>query len=689
MSASGAAYRPEIDGLRAVAIAAVVVFHCNAQLLPAGYLGVDIFFVISGYVITASLVARRHTDLGGFLLDFYARRIRRLVPALVVCVLVSAALISLVNPQPGAMLGLGWRALLGISNLQLYREATDYFSPATDLNIYTHTWALGVEQQFYLLFPLLLWVCGLPRGEAALRRWLLPVLLLGATASLAAFVVLQRVNQPAAFFLTPPRFWEFAVGSLLFLLLARPGWRGVLPTVPPALPLLVLLAMLGVRSSLDSSWTRALVVLATALLMGSLRPATRACRWLSWAPLVGLGLISYSLYLWHWPVLVISRWTIGIHSWTLPFQLSLSLLLALLSWRFVERPMRGAEWWGRPSTALAVGLGSVAAASAVLLLPMKVLASRLFLGDRATAMAAVNPGTAATTATGTSLSARKCLYPQPPESVLRDCRLLPKGKSRGRIVLLGDSHAARLFPLLGELHRRDGWGVVAYGAEGQPFPALPYTLRDGRDRTEWERRHAGFEQLLPQLFADLRAGDVVLVKSWLDLYLIDDDFFAGGRRDRQLQNDGWSPVDPATATTHWISRLEQLADSAASVGATVVVMGPHPVFPGALEAVPPELCLPMWFRPSLSAACPAAFSVGRQEASGRIEPLMRALRHAAASHPHLLLFEPFNHFCAADSSRCTTVKGGRILYTDNNHLSRAGSVHLYEPFTAFLSSHGL
>ena len=145
-------YRPEIDGLRAFAVVAVIINHFNKDLLPSGYLGVDIFFVISGYVITSSLAGRESKNFLEFLTGFYERRIKRLVPALVVFVLITGVLISFFNPDPGGALGLGWKSLLGVSNISLYRSSTDYFAQSTELNPYTHTWSLGVEEQFYLRF---------------------------------------------------------------------------------------------------------------------------------------------------------------------------------------------------------------------------------------------------------------------------------------------------------------------------------------------------------------------------------------------------------------------------------------------------------------------------------------------------------------------------------------------------------
>jgi len=162
-------YRPEIDGLRALAILVVIINHTRKEILPSGYLGVDIFFVISGFVITSSLSNYESAGLSDFLLGFYSRRLKRLVPALAVFVALVSVLLCIVNADPGVMLGLGRRALFGVSNIQLFKEATNYFSTSTELNPFTHTWSLGVEEQFYLLFPLLVWAAGYGRFREGQR----------------------------------------------------------------------------------------------------------------------------------------------------------------------------------------------------------------------------------------------------------------------------------------------------------------------------------------------------------------------------------------------------------------------------------------------------------------------------------------------------------------------------------------
>ena len=150
-------YRPEIDGLRAFAVIAVIINHFNKEILPNGYLGVDIFFVISGFVITSSLYQRPSKNFKDFISGFYERRIKRLIPALSVFVLITSIGICLFNSEPGSSLKTGLTSLFGLSNLYLLKNSTDYFALSSELNVFTHTWSLGVEEQFYILFPCLLY----------------------------------------------------------------------------------------------------------------------------------------------------------------------------------------------------------------------------------------------------------------------------------------------------------------------------------------------------------------------------------------------------------------------------------------------------------------------------------------------------------------------------------------------------
>ena len=333
-------YRPEIDGLRAFAVVAVIINHFNKDLLPSGYLGVDIFFVISGYVITSSLAERESKNFLDFLTGFYERRIKRLVPALVVFVLITSVLICLFNPVPGAALGLGWRSLFGISNIHLYRTSSDYFAQSTELNPFTHTWSLGVEEQFYLLFPFLIWFTGFAQQTAKGARNLFFWVGALTIASLIGFIFLYQVNQPAAYFLMPTRFWEMAAGCLLFIgFQKRVGIEQALEQVPP---LLVVASMVGVMFLPVAAAVPATIgiVVLSAVLIACLKQGTAAYKFFTLEKVVYVGLISYSLYLWHWTVLSISSWTIGIHWWSVPIQVGLMVLMAIGSYKWIETAIK-------------------------------------------------------------------------------------------------------------------------------------------------------------------------------------------------------------------------------------------------------------------------------------------------------------------------------------------------------------
>jgi peptidoglycan/LPS O-acetylase OafA/YrhL len=213
-----AQYYPYIDGLRALAVLSVLIYHLHGSWLPGGFVGVDVFFVISGFVVSASVASFKGQGIRQLLSFFYARRLRRIAPALIVCLLVTAILTTLLIPPSWLSAEnqkTGLYAFFGLSNLVLAQSGRDYFAPTTDFNPYTHTWSLAVEEQFYLLFPFLLlaWMRG-GRGRA-----LSIALVAGALLASLYWGWWQSQAHPIqAYFLTPSRFWELAAGALLYQL---------------------------------------------------------------------------------------------------------------------------------------------------------------------------------------------------------------------------------------------------------------------------------------------------------------------------------------------------------------------------------------------------------------------------------------------------------------------------------------
>lgn len=339
-------YRPEIDGLRAVAVLPVILFHAGFKWMSGGYVGVDIFFVISGYLITTIII--NELDEGRFsIVGFYERRARRILPALflvLACSLPIAYLLLLPDQLISFSRSLG-SVMTFVSNLY-FRGEINYFARASEEEPLLHTWSLAVEEQYYLVFPLLaflLWKIG--------RALFIAFMLLIALASFLYAESLSLLEPDKAFFDTRLRVWELMIGSLVAIYLVM-RWRKreknrVIAEIGSAIGLgLIIWAIVYLEKSTPFPGKYALApTVGAALVIIFASPATLVGRLLSWRPLVGIGLISYSAYLWHQPIFAFAR--LMLRTLPSPFVLSclsvLSLLLAYLSWRFVEKPFRNKE----------------------------------------------------------------------------------------------------------------------------------------------------------------------------------------------------------------------------------------------------------------------------------------------------------------------------------------------------------
>ncbi len=365
-----AGYRADIDGLRAVAVLAVVLFHAGFAGFTGGFVGVDVFFVISGFLITKLVIEDQRFSL----LEFYQRRARRILPALAVVVLASsiAAYIFFLPEEFLAFSKSVVATTLFSSNILFWREAGGYFDAPPDLKPLLHTWSLAVEEQFYLVYPLLLIFC-----RRALRsRWivlLLPLCLISLWASEHA---VSSRNQDAAFYLAPFRAWEFLLGTLLAVgAVPRLGHR-LVREVLTALGLgLIVWSVVTYTEALPFPGLNALAPCIGAALLIWLggEQDTIVSRVLSSRPLVFIGLLSYSIYLWHWPLFVFGSYIL-MQDFTWPAKVALVLAtfpISYLSWRYVELPVRRGSYWkgwrivaaGAAATAASLALGYAAIAT--------------------------------------------------------------------------------------------------------------------------------------------------------------------------------------------------------------------------------------------------------------------------------------------------------------------------------------
>lgn len=349
-----AGWRREIDGLRAVAVLPVILFHAGLPAFAGGYLGVDVFFVISGFLITGILA--RDLREGRFsVARFYERRARRILPALTV-VLLACVPFGLAWMSPPELRGLGQgiaATALSVSNVLFWLQL-DYFGPDADRLALLHTWSLGVEEQFYILFPpllALLWR----------RTALLPVLAATTALSLAAAVWIEARHPSAGFFLLPFRAWELLGGGLAVLAVARPprGADALAATGLLAIAAGMALPPLGIHAGVLPN---VLACAGTAAVLACARPGAPATRILSLPPLVGVGLVSYSAYLWHQPLLAFARIRFGeaLPTAALLALAATAILLAWPTWALIERPFRRPGGL-RPTRVLAASGGILAA----------------------------------------------------------------------------------------------------------------------------------------------------------------------------------------------------------------------------------------------------------------------------------------------------------------------------------------
>ena len=476
--ASGSsAFRADIEGLRGVAILLVVLFHCDVPGFLGGFVGVDVFFVLSGFLITGILVHEIQTTSRLNLLEFYARRARRLLPAFAVT-LVATLLIGtfILTPQELDLAARAARsAAFHMSNLFFDKHAGDYFSPNVQSNPLLHTWSLAVEEQFYLFWPLLILL--------SVRWWrstnVLITLLAGLTLiSLGIGIGFTLKGGTFAFYELPARAWEFGIGGLaLFLsrkkLHAFSRWG-------PAMGWLGFLAVLGTAHGLSlmsaasfPGWIALIPTLGTAaiLIAGTEQPYRGIGVLLASSPLQRLGTLSYSWYLWHWPFLVFSAALLP--SLSVPGKVAvaaISLAVATVSHHFVERPIRFHHaLLKRP--ALSVGL-----AAAVMVFSLgTALFSMKFAEDSAKEprMLAITTATQNTTKV---LTEQNC-YPSLESSEVKWCDF-GHGTADVRIILFGDSHAMQWFSPLKRMAELNGWKLTTVVKPSCPsFDIRPSTFR--------------------------------------------------------------------------------------------------------------------------------------------------------------------------------------------------------------------
>ncbi|MFN8017163.1 MAG: acyltransferase [Acidimicrobiales bacterium] len=476
-------HRPHLDGLRSFAVYAVVLFHAGLASFDGGYLGVDVFFVLSGYLVTQTLLRDVDRHGGVRFRRFYARRARRLLPASAVALLATAVVYrSVAAPgQAEEAIRSFQAAFLYVANWYFIKAASGYFGAAVADNPLLHFWSLAVEEQFYLVWPLLLTgVLALAARTRRARAVSIGTIAVLAAASLALALALQGAHPDRAYFGTDTRAYQLLAGALLAMLprvAARLGERS-----PRGARWLGALALAGL-SVLTTSWwgigpIRA--VAATVLTLSLIAaldseaggPIARA---LSWEPIAYLGRISYGTYLWHWPVIVVLVTVWGPSPALLAgITAAVATGLAALSARLLEQPIRRSPWLDlRPRAVVTAGLAT-SVVCAVLVVPA-LLQRPPFDASRT-----VTASTAGSTPVPKDLhldAVAQARFPGHTVTCIHDALGVHGGPRSGtHILLMGDSNAQMLVPVLEAMARREHLTLSLEIAGGRPQSAVSYAM---------------------------------------------------------------------------------------------------------------------------------------------------------------------------------------------------------------------
>lgn len=643
-------YEPPLDGIRAFAILAVLVYHVFPALLPGGFTGVDVFFVLSGYLI-ASVILHDLRQQRFSMREFYLRRIQRLLPNAATTVLVTVSLAgALLVPSEAARTAKhGFWALLNVSNVYIWRSLGGYWGDSVEYAPFLHTWSLAVEEQFYLLFPAVL----LFLSRRRVPRIVVPVAAL--VAGSFAISLWATGRQPeAAFYLLPTRAWEPLLGALLAAL-RLPADGGVAPRPFPASRATDSLGWAGLSAILAASYFVSgrqpfpgLVALvptlgAAAVLVSVAEGKGSLSGFLSAPPLTLVGRMSYSLYLWHWPGIALGRSLAGYGAFAKRdgelAGAALGVLAAVVAYYVVEQPMRR-RGPGRPRRLALLGLGFSAAAAASLLLalrPTSIDPRKLFErpGFHVTLYSSTSDGVTGGLREGTRYAdvVEPPSEPREADSWRRGGIIHAWGGGNPRVVVLGSSHALMYGKVVDDACRELGLTVAFLCADGiSPWFGNNDENAFSKEFDEARRR-------------SLRAWkpDVVMVF------------------------ERWDAAEPDT----FARNLRSLADELLATSGRVVLVGQPPVLQVGENVNLREYVSWRAERDGrLPRLGPDAAESRRREVLATMEAFVRS-RHGVGL---LRVDDAFRH----PDGTVKYSEGRRFFYADDDHLSQAGAEQVEE-----------
>lgn len=634
----GPAYRPDIDGLRAIAVLSIVLFHVDATWLPGGFVGVDIFFVISGYLITGNLLKAMQPGTFSFT-DFYRRRIKRIMPAMLFVTLISlvAGQFILLPDDLNKLAESAIASALSAANVYFtYFLDTSYFAPETAHQPLLHLWSLGVEEQFYLIWPAALLALYKMKRRALL---LLSITTVAALSFLLAELLLSTAPM-FAYYMLPTRAGQLLLGASCSVLASQYSLRGnamqlLLQATGCAL---AAVSLFSLNEEIRYPGLNALpITIGTALLLlGGAGYTTSIGKLLSWKPVSSIGLISYSMYLWHWPLLAYSRYALG--ELSLTYKLALITVLVCLSgvtYAFIETPYRRSQQgFRRLILRQFVVPAAFVCTFSVLILQTDGLGLYAIGSDYKSALNDLpqRAGDETYVCQRTRVTAG---YLRQPECIIgaeySGPDNQPSARNEPNILLWGDSNAAHYVGFIGELADEYGFAFRNI-AHGMCLPIL--------DRPE---------QFAPSRRAlDCEASGIA-VRSQLEHY------------QTVIISGAW--MRPIERFPNFLPSLETTVRSLMNEGKRVIILGRVPFIP-AVDGLCAAKAIKLAFL-----NCKDRSNVPRKEVESYNSLLRDLAKNTGASY-----YDVSRFICSNDA--CSSYLQDKQLYRDPGHIGHQGSIIL-------------
>jgi peptidoglycan/LPS O-acetylase OafA/YrhL len=561
-------YIKEIDGLRALAVIAVIINHLNSVWLPGGFLGVDIFFVISGFVVTGSLLNSKDVKFTDFIINFYRKRIKRLYPALLFCVLISTILTLMFVVEPHESIKTGIMSLFGISNFYLIKIGTNYFALDASLNVFTHTWSLAVEEQFYFIFPVLVFLTGISISfDKSIKSF--TVLASGLWVISIVFYLYSSHEKPDwAFYLMPARFWQLISGGLIYTSI-RCAYFKKLHAEWVSVPLVGIIFCLLLPEEYKTYTTIGITFL-TALILLFIKENKKPSVILGHDYSVNVGKISYSLYLWHWPVIVLLRYTLGVNGFLIFLPLALTILLTMFSYFKVEKHLRHVSWGRRGAFAFLAIMCSVPLVQPLI----KKYARKIYLGNQKEEYSLLTNKDQWNLDCG--YFANKKFFSEVITDV--DCSVnggLSNHQRSKKIYAFGNSYLSQHVPAIDVLARSNTeFTFFAYAASGCPL---------------WQGTYLPFDKMCSQIYKNFletvarigKKGDRILLATPFSFYY---------KANLFLREDGSSLSTAEEVLKIFQEDIRKVTDSFRARGIEVFLVSPIPM----ITIKKPEVCYQPW-----------------------------------------------------------------------------------------------